>query len=63
MVLPRGTAKDAMALEAPRRREETRFAAMAAADEQVVKAFSYGSKMPLKYCITGSLMMSFTKGT
>ena len=36
---------------------------MAAADEQVVKAISHGSKMPLKYCITGSLMMSFTKGT
>ena len=48
MVLPSGIEKEAMDFEAPSLRAAFKLAGRAAADEQVVKAMSQGSKMPLR---------------
>ena len=46
IVLPSGIEKEATAFVEPRRRAALRFAGRAAAEEQVVKATSHGSKTP-----------------
>ena len=53
IVLPSGIEKEEIALVAPKRRVESKLAGKAAADEQVVKATSQGSKIPLTNFITG----------
>ena len=46
IVLPRGIEKEEIAFVEPSLRAAFRLAGSAAADEQVVKATSHGSKMP-----------------
>ena len=62
-VLPSGIEKEAMDFDAPSLRAAFKLAGRAAADEQVVKAMSHGSKMPLRNFTGGVRPSSATIGT
>ena len=63
IVLPSGIEKEEIAFVEPSLRAAFRLAGRAAADEQVVKATSHGSKMPLRKVMIGMPVAMRTSGS